>query len=386
MSSTTAPPASNASAVVPGPSPESEQTAAACGLRVPCGSHSETGPTTAAGAGPAAGGEPALAGAPGRVEGLTESDVGLTESDVGNLNAVLEHEIARNTMDNYRIQWRIFTVWALRKGAQALPAEAAQVAAYLAERIEQHGHKPATLRVAAAAIAFAHRSAGLQDPCASLEVKRTLKGATRKAGRSQRQADALTAEAFALIRSSACRPRRGRGGRLESPRTAAGRGNVDVALIGLMRDGLLRASEAAALTWSDIQAERDGTGRMLIRRSKTDPEGHGTVAYVSAPTMAALGLIRDGAADAGSVFGLHRNQISTRIKQAARTAGLGDGFSGHSPRVGMARDLVRAGTELPSLMTAGRWRTPAMPAQYARNETAGRGAVSQFYRADRPTV
>ena len=64
---------------------------------------------------------------------------------------------------------------------------------------------------------------------------------------------------------------------------------------------------------------------------------------------------------------------------AARAAGLGDGFSGHSPRVGMARDLVRAGIELPSLMTAGRWRTPVMPAHYTRNEVAGRGAVAQFY-------
>ena len=335
--------------------------------------------STAAAAGPTVASELALASTPGHAEGLTESDV-------GNLNAVLEHEIARNTMDNYRSQWRTFSTWALGKGTQPLPAEAAQVAAYLAERIEQLGHKPATLRVAAAAIAFAHRSAGLRDPCASPEVKRTLKGATRKAGRSQKQADALTAEAFALIQSTAHCPRRGRGGRLESPQTAVTRGSVDIALISLMRDALLRASEAAALTWSDVQAERDGTGRLLIRRSKTDPEGHGTVVYVSTSTMAALRLIRDGAAGADSVFGLHRNQISARIKQAASTAGLGDGFSGHSPRVGMARDLVRAGIELPSLMTAGRWRTPAMPAQYARNETASRGAVSQFYRADRPTV
>ena len=45
---------------------------------------------------------------------------------MGNLNAVLEHEIARNTIDNYRSQWRIFSTWALKKGVQALPAEAAQ--------------------------------------------------------------------------------------------------------------------------------------------------------------------------------------------------------------------------------------------------------------------
>ena len=45
----------------------------------------------------------------------------------------------------------------------------------------------------------------------------------------------------------------------------------------------------------------------------------------------------------------------------------------------MARDLARVGIELPSLMNAGRWRTPAMPAHYTRNETAGKGAVAQFH-------
>lgn len=308
----------------------------------------------------------------------------LTESDVDNLNSVLEHEIARNTVSSYRIQWRIFRTWAKRKGTQALPADATQVAAYLAERSEQHGHKPATLRVAAAAIAFVHRTKGLADPCASAEVKRTLKGATRKAGRAQKQAEALTAEALTVIQATARRPRPGRGGRLESPQTAQARGNVDIALISLMRDAMLRTSEATALTWNDIHTELDGTGRVVIRHSKSDPEGRGAVVFVSRSTMAALRLIRPNAPGNASVFGLHRNQISARIKKAAQTAGLGDGFSGHSPRVGMARDLVRAGVELPSLMIAGRWRTPTMPAHYARNESAGRGAVAQYYATHRP--
>ena len=171
----------------------------------------------------------------------------------------------------------------------------------------------------------------------------------------------------------------GRGGRYESQETARSRGNLDIALISLMRDAMLRVSEAAALGWRDIESEADGTGRLLIRRSKTDAEGQGAVAFLSVPTMAALALIRNEAAAKDSVFGLRPNQISARIKQAAQAADLGDGYSGHSPRVGMARDLARAGTELPSLMNAGRWRSPAMPAHYTRNESAGKGAVAQFH-------
>ncbi|MDE0476372.1 MAG: tyrosine-type recombinase/integrase, partial [Gammaproteobacteria bacterium] len=269
--------------------------------------------------------------------------------------------------------------WAMRKGIPAFPADPAQVAAYLAERIAKHGHKPATLRVAAAAIAFVHRIAGWDNPCARPQVKRTLRGATRKEGRAQKQAEALTAEALEIIRETACRPRLGRGGKLESPQAAERRGTFDIALISLMRDGMLRVSEAAALTWADLHAEADGTGRLSIRRSKTDPEGEGAVAFVSAPTMAVVNSMRHGALETDSIFRLRPNQLSKRIKRAAQAAGLGDGFSGHSPRVGMARDLARAGIELPSLMTAGRWRTPVMPAHYIRNETAAKGAVAQLY-------
>ena len=303
----------------------------------------------------------------------------LTESDLDNLNAILDHEIAPNTMKNYRVQWSNFTKWAVGKGIRALPADPAQVSAYLAERIEERGHKPATLRAAAAAIAFVHRATGLEDPRASPEVKRTLRSATRKAGRRQKQAEALTAEALTAIRSTACNPRTSRGGRFESLEAARRRGNLDIALASLMRDAMLRVSEAAVLTWRDIVTEADGTGRLLIRRSKTDAAGEGAVAFLSVPTMEALKSISTTMVATDNVFGLRPNQISRRIKQAAQMAGLGDGFSGHSPRVGMARDLARAGIELPSLMNAGRWRDPTMPAHYTRNETAGKGAVAQFH-------
>ena len=61
---------------------------------------------------------------------------------------------------------------------------------------------------------------------------------------------------------------------------------------------------------------------------------------------------------------------------------LGDGFSAHSARVGMAQDLSAAGAELPELMTAGRWDSPTMPARYTEAQAAGRGAVARYYRGD----
>ncbi len=282
---------------------------------------------------------------------------GLSAIELDDLQAVQEHEFSANTLKNYRGQWNRFAEWAQAKAVSPLPAAPAQVAAYLAERIERQQHKPATLRVAASAIAFVHRAAGPFDPCSSDEVKRTLRGAGRKLGRGQQQARPLTDTALDQIRSTACMPRLGRGGRPEYPQTARNRGLLDIALISLMRDG---------------------TGRLLIRHSKTDAEGAGAILYISPETMAALEQLRSGADSDERLFPLRPNQIAERISQAAAAAGLGAGFSGHSPRVGMAQDLARAGIELTSLMTAGRWRDSAMPALYTRNETAARGAVAQY--------
>ena len=307
----------------------------------------------------------------------------LAESDAENLNALFRHEVSPNTIRSYRSQWHSFVTWATAQRVPAAPAKPEHVAAYLAGRFEQLGHKPATLRVAAAAIAYAHNNCGLENPCSHPDVKRTLRGATRVAGKAQKQAKGLTADALDAIEATACQPRIGKKGRRESAPAAARRGSVDIALVRLMRDAMLRVSECAALTWSDIETVPDGSGRLLIRRSKTDPDGEGAVVFVSPQTMAALALIRNGAPAALRVIELSSNQISLRIKNAAVAAGLGDGFSGHSPRVGMAQDLARIGVELPSLMIAGRWRSPTMPAHYTRNETADRGAVAQFYNYPR---
>ena len=42
------------------------------------------------------------------------------------------------------------------------------------------------------------------------------------------------------------------------------------AFASVMRDAMLRRSEAAALEWADVELRPDGSGRLTIRRSKTD--------------------------------------------------------------------------------------------------------------------
>ena len=95
--------------------------------------------------------------------------------------------------------------------------------------------------------------------------------------------------------------------------------------------------------------------------------------------MSELDAIRPQVSEDGPVFGLHPRTIGRRIAAAVRAAGGIGAYSGHSTRVGMARDLALAGEELPALMTAGRWKGPEMVARYIAHERAGRGAVARYY-------
>ena len=163
---------------------------------------------------------------------------------------------------------------------------------------------------------------------------------------------------------------------------------VDVALASVMRDGLLRVSEAAALRWGDVELAGDGSGRIRIPESKTDQEAEGVVLYLGPAAVLALLAVRpeEAVIDAVTpVFNLHPDTIRRRLQQAARAAGLPGwrDITGHSGRVGMAQDLSAAGFALPELMTAGRWKSPRMPARYTERQAAGRGAVARYYQGGR---
>lgn len=308
-----------------------------------------------------------------------DSPIQVSEEARRRITEALEESLAPTTRVNYISQWRKWETFAGDSGYPVFPSEPVHLADWITQRAAD-GQKPGTIRMGLAAVGSVHRQANLPNPTEDEGVRATMRGITRAAGRAQKQAAGLTAASLAAIRATACAPRIGRGGSLETTGTAQARGLVDIALISLMRDGMLRRSEAESLTWGELVEEGDGTGRLTVTRSKTDPEGEGAVLFVSAPTMEALRAIRPTDASASdSLFGLSDDQIARRVTAAAEAAGLGEGFTGHSARVGMAQDLARAGTELPALMTAGRWQSPTMPARYTRAEQAGRGAIAKFY-------
>lgn len=165
----------------------------------------------------------------------------------------------------------------------------------------------------------------------------------------------------------------------------------DAALIAVASDGLLRVSEICALDVADFAAEDDGSGRLRIRTSKTDPEGDGALLYLGAPTVR---RVRDWLDIAGHVDGplfrslrrgghvqprrLTANAIRGIIQRRVAAAGIEGNISGHSLRIGGAQSLAAAGASLVELQTAGRWASPSMPGHYAKGQLAARGAIARL--------
>ena len=147
--------------------------------------------------------------------------------------------------------------------------------------------------------------------------------------------------------------------------------SVDSGLVAALSDAGLRRSEAAALTWGDVQRWDDGSGRITAVRSKTDVEAAGAVVAITPAAMKALHAIRlVGAGGEVKVFGLSESQTARRVKVIARAAGLSDWefFSGHSGRVGMAQ----SGAPTHEIERQGRWKQGGgMVGRYTRGESAG---------------
>ena len=250
--------------------------------------------------------------------------------------------------------------------SRAMPATPETVASYLSMLAEE-GKSVATIRLAAAAISAAHRAAGdVDNLCTSPVVKMALKGISRHHGQAQAQASPLDAAALDAIRATAMLPRTGRRGVPETPDYAAMRGQVDIALCSVLSDAGLRRSEAAALTWADVEIAADGSGRIRIARSKTDQEGEGEIVAITTSTVQALAGIRNGAGDDSAVFGMSESTIARRVKSAAAVAGLGDQFSGHSGRVGLAQRMTAAGAPAQAVMVQGRWKNAGTVARYTK--------------------
>ncbi len=308
------------------------------------------------------------------------------------LAATADNLASSRSMETRRAYKRMvgrWVEWAARRGAWPKTwtsppegwrsATAGDVADWLST-LAATGLGISTVRIARAAVSAAHREGAslqtlaggeaLSDPTQDWLVSATIAGIARRVG-SSAQAAGLRTDSFARILAVV---------ELQAdPHTPRGRMALrDAALLSVMRNGLLRRGEAAALRWDDLTIEDDGSGRLTVQRSKSDQTGEGAVLWISPQTIEATERWRKVATTTSLMFDLSARSVGRVVTRRAEAVGLQ--ASGHSLRVGMAQDLAAAGTGLPELCQAGRWKSPTMAIRYIRSQAADRGAVARYYR------
>ena len=307
----------------------------------------------------------------------------LLPEDLAAIEAAKQRSGSANTKRGYEGAWRRFTAWCEGRDYPALPTAGRVLAAYLLF-LGREGKAVATITLHRAAVVHRHKITDLAHPADSKDVRDAMRYLEESLGRQQKQAKPLHEEARAEIHRTAKIPRRRPDGTRENLDDAMWRGAEDIALILVMHNAMLRKSEAAALVWDDVRPTADGKGHLYVRRSKTDQRAAGSLQHLGRRAMKALEAIRPLQEAGQPVFigrdgtALKARQLSNRIKDAAKAAGLGEGYSGHSPRVGAAIDLYNNGSGLPALQREGRWIDPKMVERYTRQAESDRGAMARY--------
>src|SRR3984957_2802003 len=183
--------------------------------------------------------------------------------------AMAEGAYSANTLRAQKADGTIFQEFCEGRGVPFLPADPKIIREFIEDRTEA-GKKPATIKRYVATIARVHVATGLLNPCASEAVRLGLKKMGRASSARQGQAHPLGWKEIKEFVASA-----GEGLRADRER----------ALLCVAYETLARRGELVALQAKDLDIHPDGTGLALIRRGKTDAEGHGRVAYLSRETV-----------------------------------------------------------------------------------------------------
>lgn len=323
---------------------------------------------------------------------------------------------AANSRRAFATDMRAWTRFRHARGQPLLPAGAVDVRDFVRSQAVA-GLKATSIARQLASIAILHDLAGHPSPTRDRVVSGEMKGIRREQGldgRGRRRqarplrlkgdvgdivADApLPLSVMALLTT------------LDTHTPAGARDSV---LLLLGTDLGRRRSEYAAMNVGDVAVATDGSGTILIRRSKTDQSGDGRIKYLSPDAMAAIGAwLRLRARDDGTPlpaaaplltsvdrFGRVGSRLSddgirdvllriasrglARLQPELDSAAIAAqcrGLSGHSLRVGFAQDLTAAGEGLAAICQAADWSSPTMPTRYAEALAARSGAVARLRR------
>ena len=180
----------------------------------------------------------------------------------------------------------------------------------------------------------------------------------------------------------------------ETPQKRRIRQARDAAIIRTMSNGLLRIIEVGAILCEHISTRENGSGTLLIPRSKTDQEAEGKRVYLQKLTMKAIEKYQklSGVSEGPLFRRIYQNckmgnvaigitAIRDMIKDVARKAQIDvTGISGHSFRVGTAQTLVEGQSD--NATASNRWqveRCPNAGQVHGERRTRFTGLLPRYY-------
>ncbi len=289
-------------------------------------------------------------------------------------------KLSANSRRTYRNVWRKLDEWlAGRDLTDDLLAE------YCEHRFDADSLAPASVRGIVNAARWRSRAKDELDPVG--EQTKEVLGIVSKEGwnRGTKLARGLSADEVREMVGSAI---------IESTFRPLW-GTRDAALLSVMYDGCLRIGELCALEIEDVSFQADGSALIVVRRSKTDPQGSGRNGYLTKRASRLLrAWIKRARIQTGPLFrpctntnvldkDLHTDTVRRIIRVRARQAGVElKRVRGHSLRRGCAQELTRRGASLQDVAEIGGWKSPAMVVHYVSGERAKKNAVARFMEDD----
>jgi len=273
---------------------------------------------------------------------------------------MLQGAYAHSTIDAYYRDFCVFVQWCKKRKINPLPCGACAVASFLDDQSKIKA--PATVRRYAVSIGKIHHLLDLDDPTKYEVVKLALRRAHRSAVEPQRQSMGLTRDnvnaIVALSHRSTMHLR-------------------DATMISVGFDALARRSEIVGLRVSDVQISDLRSGRVLIRRSKTDQMSRGRWAHLTEATSELVLRWLEQSANNEFLFApVYRERVIDRtldpvtvqrsLRRAMSEIGLSEtrNYTGHALRVGAAQELLKLGRSSSDIMRAGGWRSISSVARY----------------------
>ena len=266
----------------------------------------------------------------------------------------LKNSKANNTLRAYQSDFRDFSEFCAKNGFSSMPTQPKIIALYITHLSKSS--KFSTLKRRIASISVLHKLKGHYLDTKHPIIMENLHGIKRTLGSRQKTKKPILINDLKLIIKS-----------IDEDKIR------DKALILIGFSGGFRRSELVNIQYDDIEFVTEGV-KILIKRSKTDQSGEGSVKAIPyfenqefCPVVALKNYVNKKFSNTneGKIFNISDKSVALIIKRYATKAGLDSSkYAGHSLRSGFATTAAEFGAEERNIMAMTGHKTTQMVRRY----------------------